>query len=145
MKELPYEIWFTILEMAVLPELHLDLIFEPLDIELAYLCLTNRHYGSQYAAQVQLSRNETKLIRVCRWWNAILDSIQAPKKWIVHDISHFEQHSPLDTRKTARLNQVYQSTGQTMPNRKYSIFSTFLLSFLSTIGKHRCFSSRSSL
>jgi hypothetical protein len=138
MKELPYEIWFTILEMAVRPELHLDLIFEPLNIELAYLCLTNRHYGSQYAAQVQLSRNKTKLIGVCQWWNAILDSIQAPKKWIVHDIGHFEQHYPLDTRKTARLNQVYQSTGQTMPNRiRYSHpISTLSLSFLSTMGKH---------
>ncbi|PVF92614.1 hypothetical protein CPB86DRAFT_877762 [Serendipita vermifera] len=132
MKDLPYEIWLTILEMAVRPELLMDLKFEPLDIEIAYLCLKNQYYCSQYAAQMLVSRNKRKLRGVCQLWNAMLDSIEIPKKWIMHDFGHYERTSPLDTSKTARLNQEYQPTGKTMASQiRFSHpVSTLTLSFL---------------
>ncbi|PVF95000.1 hypothetical protein CPB86DRAFT_788479 [Serendipita vermifera] len=105
---LPYEIWFTIIEMAIRPDLIVDLNFAPAQIEQAFLRLRTPAYSGERAAQRTAREVESKLKVVCRTWKEIVDVLSKnQKQWVLDLKWNGTNHSVIDTNRCSRLNVDY--------------------------------------
>jgi hypothetical protein len=105
---LPYEIWFAILEMAIRPDLIVDLNFGPSQIEQAFLSLRTPAYGGERAAKELVQQRVTVLKAVCRTWMEIIEVLNRDsKQWVLNRRYTNPKPPTDDTNKCSRLNLEY--------------------------------------
>jgi hypothetical protein len=105
---LPYEIWIIIFEMVIYSNIMVQMVFEPLQIEAGFACLTNRNLCSQQTAQKTVLDTRKALRMVCCSWKQMIDSIELNDRWVVdHRFTESCDPMPVNTSNSARLNITY--------------------------------------
>ncbi|PVF90794.1 hypothetical protein CPB86DRAFT_821095, partial [Serendipita vermifera] len=152
--EMPYEILYDILELAMRPEFVVDFAFEPLQIDIAHdMCTLNPGSGDNNHAQKILKKHWKNLRLVCRTWREIVDKIKA-YNWVINvDGSEGPLHPfhydskivkgdlslnapPLDTHQCSRLNVSLKGNKDPRMSIRYSHpISTLSISFSSFVSK----------
>ncbi|PVF92757.1 hypothetical protein CPB86DRAFT_790822 [Serendipita vermifera] len=113
--DLPTELWYIVLELAIRPAIITNLEFEPRQIDLAYKSLTEQSYGDSRTTKATVFKTSRPLRAVCSLWKNIIDEIYSSTRWVVdssqrlssieskYSLTSYESPST-NTRNCLRLN-----------------------------------------